>query len=201
MAFLLVLSQVSDTNYTRGIVGPMLVYKGIAFGHLATEDPKWDGLMNYNSLSGEYTTSDHPSPRFWLLWPGVLGMVVVSFTELLCQWRIFWLTGKVFWRIIARFVTSIRTGNRMRPSGRDDTEGKETEKNSEDETDIVGTWMWLPGLVGVVILSCLVMSVQYGMAVKETLLALFLTAFFSFLAIQSTGATGKSRFLVQTSLY
>lgn len=118
---------------------------------------------------------------------------MVSFTELLCQWRIFWLTGKVFWRVIARFVTAIRTDNRMRPADRDETEGKESEKTSEDETDIVTTWMWLPGLVTVVVLSCLVMSVQYDMAVKETLLALFLTAFFSFLAIQSTGATGKSK--------
>jgi uncharacterized oligopeptide transporter (OPT) family protein len=53
----------------------------------------------------------------------------------------------------------------------------------------VPTYIWGPSLIGVLILICVVMSLQYGMAVKETLLALALTFFFSFLAIQATGAT------------
>jgi hypothetical protein len=56
--------------------------------------------------------------------------------------------------------------------------------------DLVKTWMWLPALIILLFLACLVMSVQYDMPIGESLLALFLAFFFSFLAIQSTGATG-----------
>ena len=57
--------------------------------------------------------------------------------------------------------------------------------------DCVTLWMWLPGLVIVLILTVLVMRIQYDMPVGETCLALFLAFFFSFLAVQATGATGK----------
>jgi hypothetical protein len=50
--------------------------------------------------------------------------------------------------------------------------------------------MWLPGLFLVILLTCMITKQQYGMPVLETLLALFLAFFFSFLAIQATGATG-----------
>ncbi len=66
--------------FCRAIIGPILVTKGLAFGMPASEDPGWASLMNYASLSSEFTTVDHPSPRYWLLWPGVLCMILVSFT-------------------------------------------------------------------------------------------------------------------------
>lgn len=55
----------------------------------------------------------------------------------------------------------------------------------------VATWMWLPGLLAVLVMACVVMKRQFDMPVGEILLALFLAFFFSFLAIQSTGATGE----------
>ena len=69
-------------------------------------------------------------------------------------------------------------------------------KDSEDldtasEKETVKLWMWLPGLIGVLVLTCIVMGSSFGMPVRETLLALFLAFFFSFLAIQATGATGQ----------
>jgi hypothetical protein len=55
----------------------------------------------------------------------------------------------------------------------------------------VTLWMWFPGLISVVVLACIVMRVQYGMPIGESILAMGLAFFFSFLAIQATGATGK----------
>jgi hypothetical protein len=69
-----------NTNVTRGIIGPLLVAQGIAFGTPASDDPRWSGYMSYSSLSKQFTTANHPSPRYWLLWPGVLCMIAVSFT-------------------------------------------------------------------------------------------------------------------------
>lgn len=56
----------------------------------------------------------------------------------------------------------------------------------------VAMWMWLPGLIVVLVMACVVMKRQFDMPVGEILLALFLAFFFSFLAIQSTGATGEA---------
>ena len=52
-------------------------------------------------------------------------------------------------------------------------------------------WQWGPGLIISIILTCVVMGVQYQMPVGESVLAIFLSFFFSFLAFQCTGATGK----------
>jgi hypothetical protein len=59
------------------------------------------------------------------------------------------------------------------------------------ESELVKMWMWLPGLVVVIICMCVVLGVQYEMPVGMSLLSVFLAFFFSFLAIQCTGVTGK----------
>lgn len=64
----------------RGVVGPYLVSHGIAFSESATADPQWSGLMSYTSITTEFANVDNPSPRFWILWPGVACMLAVSFT-------------------------------------------------------------------------------------------------------------------------
>lgn len=65
----------------RGLIGPYLVSNGLAFGSsVPSSHPNWSGLMSYTSLSAEFTNPEHPSPRYWLLWPGVASMVAVAFT-------------------------------------------------------------------------------------------------------------------------
>lgn len=68
------------SNHKRGIIGPLLVTYGAAFG---TEDPQ-TGLVSYYSASDEFTSAVHPSPRYWLLWPGIACMVAVSLTGVCC---------------------------------------------------------------------------------------------------------------------
>lgn len=62
------------------IVAPSLVKNGLAFGKPASEEFP---LISYVSLSfanpEQYVT--RPSPRYWLLWPGVLIMLVYSFAD------------------------------------------------------------------------------------------------------------------------
>jgi hypothetical protein len=81
-------------------------------------------------------------------------------------------------------------GKRMRPSDTVQENEQLPVKDPALAKDLVKTWMWLPTLIILLFLACLVMSVQYDMPIGESLLALFLAFFFSFLAIQSTGATG-----------
>ena len=58
----------------RGIVGPLTVTTGLAF---VREDPS-TGLSLYHDISDTFATAHHPGPRYWMLWPGIIGMVAVS---------------------------------------------------------------------------------------------------------------------------
>ena len=64
------------TQSTRGVIGPYLVATGAAFG----SERHGTGLVSYIDFSDAFTKADHPSPRFWLLGPGVACMVAVSLT-------------------------------------------------------------------------------------------------------------------------
>lgn len=97
------------------------------------------------------------------------------------------------WRSVADICRQFlpRSTKRMRPSNSAQGNEQLPVKDPALPTELVKTWMWLPALIILLFLACLVMNVQYDMPVGESLLALFLAFFFSFLAIQSTGATGK----------
>ncbi|KAG5935854.1 hypothetical protein E4U53_000345 [Claviceps sorghi] len=62
------------------LVGPAIVRRGLAFGAPASDDPYWAGLVSYSSMAGGFASPDRPSPRYWLLWPGVALMLAVSMT-------------------------------------------------------------------------------------------------------------------------
>lgn len=53
----------------------------------------------------------------------------------------------------------------------------------------IKTWMWLPGLIAVLILTCVVSKLQFDIPVASSILSLVLAFTFSVIAIQSTGAT------------
>jgi len=59
------------------------------------------------------------------------------------------------------------------------------------QSEQVKIWMWFPGLIATLLITCAVMTSEFNMPVGEVLLALFLAFFFSFLAIQATGVSGE----------
>jgi OPT family oligopeptide transporter len=176
-----------------GIIGPALVHNGMAFGKLVEPgDPKWGGLVNFASLSGKASSKETPSPRYWLMWPGVLAMIVISFTELLLQWKIILFAFKAVGRALGRAVFDVgkKYGKHMPRLGAW-TEGTQDGmvEDPAAEHEQVKMWMWAPGLIAVIICICVVLGVQYEMPVGMSLLSVFLAFFFSFLAIQCTGVT------------
>lgn len=77
------------------IIGPALVHNKMAFGtSIVPDDPDWSDYMSFGSLGLAASNKVTPSPRFWLLWPGVLLMIVVSFTELFLQYKVCTSLGK-----------------------------------------------------------------------------------------------------------
>jgi uncharacterized oligopeptide transporter (OPT) family protein len=180
-----------------GIIGPALVATGRAFvldqGKDDDGNPtKWDGMFSPFSLSRKFSSKDHPSPRYWLLWPGVLLMIAVAFAELLLQWRIIGMAFVSAWRGICNgiYIVGKKAGTELaffRRQGERVIEDPVEDPASEE--DQVKMWMYLPLLVLTIICMCVVLGVQYDMPVGMSLLSVFLAFFFSFLAIQCTGVT------------
>lgn len=64
-----------------GIIAPAIVKNGLAFGAQPYEE--YPEIWSYAGLSfsDPDAYADHPSPRYWLLWPGVLMMLLYSFAD------------------------------------------------------------------------------------------------------------------------
>lgn len=64
-----------------GIMAPLIVHTGKAFGRAASDEYP---LISYVSMSfsDPETYTNTPSPRYWLLWPGVMIMLLYSFADI-----------------------------------------------------------------------------------------------------------------------
>ncbi|KAF2723590.1 oligopeptide transporter [Polychaeton citri CBS 116435] len=172
-----------------GLIGPTLVATGTAFGTSigrAIEDPNWYDYMNYASLGAAASSKTHPSPRYWMLWPGILGMVCISFTELALQYKIIFFVFRAVYRACCAQGAAL-----LKKEYKD--------KNHQSEEDVVQDsaapheqvkWIyWLPLLIITVIFWCVVMGVQFDLPVGMSILTIVLAFIFTFLAIQCTGVT------------
>ncbi|EFR02095.1 hypothetical protein MGYG_05097 [Nannizzia gypsea CBS 118893] len=180
------LSFVFGSVLAWGIVGPIITKYGLAFGEPVSTDSKWDGLISYISFSKEFANATHPSPRYWLLWPGVACMIVVGFTELACQWKVFWLTGLEIYKACKNILSQLHEKQHEYKHLTEENEGPKSNRTTKGE---IKTWMWLPGLIAVLILTCVVSKLQFEIPVSSSILSLVLAFTFSVIAIQSTGAT------------
>ncbi|KAK4949188.1 hypothetical protein LTR66_014060, partial [Elasticomyces elasticus] len=158
-----------------GIIGPALVHNHAAFGiQLYPKDPKWSGLVTFASLKGKASTKARPSPRFWLLWPGVLLMIAVSFTELALQYKVIYFVFKAVIRGSAKGLNAM-----MKRAGKDSQylteQSAQTEndmvKDPAQDHELVKFWMWGPMLLVVIICCCVVMGVQFDMPIGMSLLS------------------------------
>lgn len=172
-----------------GIIGPLLVRTGAAFGAAASDDPKWADYISYFSLNTTFATKDHPSPRYWLLWPGVLCMIVVSMVELACQYKVFIFTGKALSRAGANFINDhIKKNDKLASIGGNQLESDLTEDFAPPSQQ-VKPWMWASGLFASLVCGCAVTAKLFNMGVGESILAYVLAILFAFLAVQCAGAT------------
>ncbi|KAH0354266.1 oligopeptide transporter, partial [Aureobasidium melanogenum] len=175
-----------------GIIGPALVHNGVAFGAQSyPDDPKWDKVVSFYSLNHKFANKDTPSPRYWLLWPGVLAMIVISFTELFLQWKVFFIMFKAMGRGAAKGFNAMTNKVGINGATINVTDQKEEDviKDSAADHELVKIWMWGPILILSIIACCIVLGVQYDMPVGMSLLSVFLAFFFAILAVQCAGVT------------
>lgn len=151
-----------------GIVGPTLVHHGEAFGvQLLPDDPKWSPLVSFASLSVEASNPNTPSPRFWLLWPGVLLMIAVSFAELALQYKVIFHVFRAVVRGSASGMNALMKATMKKTSPYLQRKSAQIENDMVEDPaadhELVKWWMWSPLLVMSIILCC----VGHGRTIRK----------------------------------
>lgn len=167
-----------------GIIAPSVIHTGAAVGVPASDDYP---LISYQSLKLKNIElyAHNPSPRYWLLWPGVLIMLVYSFVEVMLSSRNSFLQ-------MGRSLSGGLGSSWRNFKGRNDPNYiRETEEDNDPAApeDRVPFWAWTGGLLASVILTCALCATQFPINVGEVILALVLGFLFSFIACQSAGDT------------
>ncbi|KAI1143707.1 oligopeptide transporter [Hypoxylon sp. FL0543] len=178
------------------IIGPALVHYGECIGKPQTDDPKWDGYYSFTSLSD--LGHETPSPRYWLLWPGVMIMVCASMAELFVQYKVIGYAGRVIWQKMCANINRllVKGGTHSEYfSTRAANEVKAAENIIEDPApreQQVQMWKWVTGLIVTIAVAMVIFALQWGMHPGLTVLACILGFLFSFLAIQIGAVTDQT---------
>ncbi|KAM0262794.1 hypothetical protein ACHAQJ_001588 [Trichoderma viride] len=176
-----------------GLIGPLLVHYGVCVGKPIGEG-KWEGLVNFNSMSGIGAPGWIPSPRYWMLWPGVMVLIVYSLVEFLIHIRVIYDGVKYALRT---FAGSINDALQSRGKNNSFLQ-KQAAKANEESTlledfappeDQVPIWVWLTGTITFVAVACIVCELQFHMNAGLAILACILGLVFAFLSIYGGAVT------------
>lgn len=178
-----------------GLIGPLLVHYGECIGKVQSDDPHWDSYYSFTSLKNLGKTK--PSPRYWLLWPGVMVMVCCSMAELIIQYKVIGVGFKaVYFQgmqgindfLIKRGKTDTMFAKHGAPRARD----KSLVVDSARDEDQVKTWWWVTGLLVTIVIAMIIFQFQWQMHPGLTILAVILAFLFAFLAIQIGAVTDNT---------
>ncbi|KAF3069466.1 putative metal-nicotianamine transporter YSL7 [Trichoderma lentiforme] len=176
-----------------GLIGPLLVHYGECVGKPYGEG-KWEGLVNFGSMSGIGAPGWVASPRYWMLWPGVMVLIVYSLVEFLIHIRVVWDGLKYGVRSLAGSVNGV-----LQSRGKNNTFLEKQAAKADQESslmedfappeDQVPVWVWLTGTLVFVVVACIVCHVQFHMNAGLAILACILGLVFAFLSIYGGAVT------------
>lgn len=192
------LSMLLGSVISWAIIGPVLIQYGAAIGKPwvdPEDDPEghWAEYIRYTRLDG--LNGGTPSPRYWLLWPGVFIMLCASMVELFIQWRAIWYALKM-----VNHHTSLALNNAFQKRGKHvaflarraekDVKGGDTiaEDPARPEDQVPG-WIWGIGLLASIVVMMIICQVQWDIHPGFAVLSLLLAFIFCFLAIQIGAVT------------
>lgn len=176
-----------------GLIGPLLVHYGECVGKPYGEG-RWEGLVNFGSMSGIGAPGWVASPRYWMLWPGVMVLIVYSLVEFLIHIRVVWDGLKYGVRSLAGSVNGV-----LQSRGKNNTFLEKQAAKADQESslmedfappeDQVPVWVWLTGTLVFVVVACIVCHVQFHMNAGLAILACILGLIFAFLSIYGGAVT------------
>ncbi|GKT89226.1 OPT oligopeptide transporter [Colletotrichum tofieldiae] len=178
-----------------GIIGPTLVHYGEAIGVQRMPDSeKWSDMVNFGVMKVSDDPGWVPSPRYWMLWPGVMVLVVYSMVEFILHIGVLVDGAKFAFRSGARSIN-----NRMQSRGKHNAfiakhAGLADAQDSLVEdfappSQQVPIWVWATGTLVFTAVACIVCHVQFHMNAGLAILACLLGLLFAFLSIHGGAVT------------
>ncbi|SPO05120.1 related to permeases - unknown function [Cephalotrichum gorgonifer] len=178
-----------------GLIGPLLVHYGECIGiQAAPEDPKWYSLYSFNSMSGLTEPGYVASPRYWMLWPGVMVLVVYSMAEFVLHIGVLWHGMKFAFREASRSIN-----NRLQARGKANEflakqaakldQGTGLVEDFAPASQQVPVWIWVSGTVVSVAVAMIVCDLQFDIHPGLAILACVLGMLFAFLSIHGGAVT------------
>ncbi|KAI0392605.1 OPT oligopeptide transporter protein-domain-containing protein [Xylariaceae sp. FL0594] len=190
------LSLFAGAVISWAIIAPVLVHYGECIGKQVTDDPYWHGYYSFTHLNN--LGHETPSPRYWLLWPGVLIMVATSIAELLVQYKVLAHAGRAVWKSMATGMNTVVVKVKGSPSPWLEAQSNKYEDDPNmvadpaKPEDQVPMWVWMLGLVVSIVIGIIIFNYQWGVSPGLTILACLLGFLFSFLAIQIGAVTDQT---------
>lgn len=187
------LSWFGGTVAAWALIGPLLVHYGECIG-VQVGEGKWEGLTRFGIMTGVDQPGFVPSPRYWLLWPGVMVLMVYSLVEFFLHAKVVWDGIKFAMRESARSIN-----NKLQARGKHvaffEKQARKADEGSglvEDFAlpgDQVPSWVWVVGALAFVVVACIVAELQFHMNAGLAILACILGLLFAFMSIYGGAVT------------
>ncbi|TQS32814.1 hypothetical protein Golomagni_06859, partial [Golovinomyces magnicellulatus] len=188
------ISWFGGTFVAWGIIGPVLIKYGVCEGVNIGDEKNWKNLISYNGLTGMTEPGYVPSPRYWMLWPGVMVLIVYSLIEFFLHGRVVWDGLKFAFREMA-----VSINGKLQARGKNNTflEKQAARLNEEDslvedfapKDQQVPMWIWTTGSLVFLVVACLVCHFQFNMNAGMAILSCILGIVFAFMAIYGGAVT------------
>lgn len=118
------------------------------------------------------------SPRYWVIWPAVLMMLIYSFAELAMNWR-----------VIFQGFRSGALSMYAKITGREIKVFDDAIPDPAPKEQLVSPVWIVGGLAASILMTVLVCSLQFHMDAGNAILAILLAFLFAFIGVQSAGTT------------
>ena len=196
------LSWFIGTIVAYGLIGPLLIHYGVCVGtrpYLDNDEvpqlvqERWGVYAYFGNMSG-IKDSEVYSPRYWMLWPGVMVLVVYSLIEFVIHIRVLY-DGLVF----ALREVAVSLDAKLKKRGKNISFLEQQAAKVNDATILVEdfappeqqvpVWIWVPGAIVFLAVSMIVCHFQFHMNAGLAILACFLGILFAFMSIYGGAVT------------
>ncbi|RSL51291.1 hypothetical protein CEP54_011503 [Fusarium duplospermum] len=187
------LSWFGGTVVAWALIGPLLVHYGECIG-IAVGEGKWEGLTRFSLMTGVDEPGYVPSPRYWLLWPGVMVLMVYSLVEFFLHAKVVWDGFKFAMRESARSIN-----NKLQARGKHVAFLEKQARKADEDSGLVEdfalpdqqvpSWVWVVGALTFVVVACIVAELQFHMNAGLAILACILGLLFAFMSIYGGAVT------------
>ncbi|KJX93603.1 hypothetical protein TI39_contig4286g00001 [Zymoseptoria brevis] len=161
------LSYLSGAIVVWGVIGPATVHTGVTFGVPRKSNPD---VISYKSLDLDDPVNE-PSARYFLLWPGLMILMCATFTKLAMNAPALWKGLKLVIAENAKRLPKYRRFDWAKDRANDFLLREDHEDDDPAPLhERVPKWMWASGTFITIVVTCIVLGLQYNMNVGLSLL-------------------------------